>query len=191
MASTVEYRAEDYTSAIRHNAERASADVWAEGTAWYRTAHATAERFAAEYGTSVDTAARTIAVLSPRKRWAENVEGARITLQAAHRGDAERPSIAGFFGANLDKAWRIANGDPDALSGPKVTRFYQNIMGTEHEVTLDVWAMRGAGSELLAPSGPAMYAAVAGAYCIIAAEFGVSPSALQAVVWTVVRGRSN
>jgi len=188
MGTAIEYRAEDYTSAIRHNAERASSEVWAEGTAWYRTAHGTAADFAARYGTSVDTAARVIAVLSPRKRWAENVEAARIILSAYADGQTSRPEVAGIFRANLDKAWRIVNGDPDALSGPKVTRFYQNIMGTEHEVTLDVWAMRGAGSDLIAPNGPNMYAAIAEAYCIVAAEWGVSPSALQAVVWTVVRG---
>lgn len=187
MGTAIEYRAEDYTSAIRHNAERATAEVWAEGTEWYRTAHATAADFAADFGITVDTAARVIAVLSPRKRWADNVAVAR-TIIAAHTSGSPVWTIPGTFGANVRKANLILSGNPEALSGPKVTRFYQNIMGTEHEVTLDVWAMRGAGSDLIAPNGKAMYAAIAEAYCIIAAEYGVSPSALQAVVWTVVRG---
>ena len=180
----------DYTANVRATVERASADDWLAGAEWYRVAHATAERLAADYRCSVDTAARVIAVLSPRKRWAENVAAAEIVLRAK-RNRKGKPEIPGTLGANLDKAWRIVSGDPDALRGPKVERFYRNIMGDDTEVTLDVWAMRAAGSPLDAPNGERMYAIIADAYRAVAREYGIPVSALQAVAWIVVRGRAD
>lgn len=179
----------DYAESIRNTLSRATDTDWADGLAWYRTAHAMADDFARTYGCTVDTAARVIAVLSPRKRWAENVAAAERIIAAATLGH-DMPYIPGIFGANIRKAWAILNGNPDALSGAKVTRFYLNIMGDDSHVTLDVWAMRAAGSDDIAPRNAAHYAEIADAYVTVAREHGIPASALQAVAWTVVRGKA-
>lgn len=179
----------DYVQCIRDTVARATPADWSDGIDWYRTAHATANRMAQAYGTDTDTAARIIAVLSPRKRWSENVKAADTILRAWSEG-SDIPAIAGIFGANIRKAWEIANGNPDALKGPKVTRFYHNIMGDDTHVTLDVWAMRAAGSDDIAPRTPTHYAEIAEAYVTVAREYGIPASALQAVAWTVVRGKA-
>lgn len=176
------------TQALRRTMSRATAADVLAGTAWYRTTHETASRLAIDYSVTVDTAARIIAVLSPRKRWSENVTAAETILRAFSAGNSFVPKVAGMFSANVVKAWRIANGDPSALSGPKVTRFYANIMGDDTEITLDVWAMRAAGETDIAPRNAEHYETVSKAYRTIAAEYGLSCSALQAVAWIVVRG---
>lgn len=179
----------DYTESIRSVIARATDTDWAEGLDWYRTAQATASKLASTYGTDTDTVARIIAVLSPRKRWSENVTASESIIRAWSEG-RDIPTIAGMFGANVRKAWDIINGNPDALKGPKVTRFYWNIMGDDSHVTLDVWAMRAAGSDDIAPRTPAQYAEIADAYVTVAREHNVPASALQAVAWTIIRGKA-
>lgn len=180
----------DYTANIRSVLARASVDDILAGTDWYRTARATCETFAVDYNVTVDTAARVIAVLSPRKRWAENVKGASIILAAFHAGE-EMPTVAGFFGANIRKAWAIVNGDPSALRGQKVTRFYANIMGDDTEVTVDVWAARAASDGAIISPTVVQYREIADAYRAVAREHEMPASVLQAIVWTVVRGSAS
>lgn len=179
----------EYIESIRAVLNRATDTDWSEGLDWYRTAQETATRLASTYGTDTDTVARIIAVLSPRQRWSSNVAAAEYIIRAWSEGSGY-PSVAGVFGANVRKAWNIINGDPDALKGPKVTRFYWNIMGDDSHVTLDVWAMRAAGSDDIAPRNPAQYAEIADAYVTVAHENNVPASALQAVAWTVIRGKA-
>lgn len=180
----------DYAGAIRNTVARATGRDWLEGAEWYDIANRTAREMATEYGATLDNAARIIAVLSPRKRWAQNVAAAREILRAWSAGEP-MPSLPGTLRANIVKAWAIANGDPSALRGPKVERFYANIMGDDSQVTLDVWAMRAAGSALDAPNGERMYAIIADAYRTVAREHGIPVAALQAVAWIVIRGKGN
>jgi len=180
----------DYAANIRTVLDRATVEDIMLGTDWYRTAHATAERFAREYGVSADTAARVIAVLSPRKRWAENVAAAE-TIMRAYASGSPVWAVAGMFGANVRKANLIMGGNPDALSGPKVTRFYQNIMGIDHEVTVDVWAARAASEGTIEAPTIVQYREIADAYRTVAHEQGIPASALQAIVWTVIRGKAH
>lgn len=177
----------DYAANLRAVLARATVGEIIAGTDWYRTALATAQRFATDYGTDTDTAARVIAVLSPRKRWAENVSAAETIIRAYANGSPVW-AVPGMFGANVRKANLILGGNPDALSGPKVTRFYQNIMGIDHEVTVDVWAARAASNgEIIAPT-IVQYREIADAYQTVAHEQGIPASALQAIIWTVIRG---
>lgn len=180
----------DYAANIRTVLARATVEDVMLGTDWYRTAHATATRLGSEYGIGTDTAARVIAVLSPRKRWAENVAAAE-TLMRAHATGSPVWAIPGMFGANIRKANLIMAGDPDMLKGPKVTRFYQNIMGIDHEVTVDVWAARAASDGEIEAPNLTQYREIADAYRTVAHEQGIPASALQAVVWTVIRGKAH
>lgn len=180
----------DYTASILDYYGKATDADIAAGTEWYATALATAERLAIAGGITTDTAARIIAVLSPRKRWWQNIVAAECIIEAFRNGQ-DMPYIAGTLGANVRKAWDIVHGNPDALRGQKVTRFYQNILGIETEVTVDVWAMRAAGVWDHDAPTTTEYREIAAAYVAAAAVAKVSPSALQAIVWTVVRGKAD
>lgn len=100
----------------------------AEGMAWYDEAKA----FAASLDNDVARAAAVIAILSPMTSWPQNVDKAR----RAYDGDRTRLG----FHANRDKVSRILdNGEDyrDVLTGPKVTSFFHNIMGSPDHVTID------------------------------------------------------
>lgn len=183
----------DYTERILAAYDSAEPEAIAAGLAWYDRAERTMSAMARYYGVSRQTAAGVVAALSPRVRWAPNLEAAERILSAATRGASE-PPVNGYP-ANRAKAWSIANGaDPDAvLGGPKVTAFYANLTGDPDRVTVDVWAARGAGLDM--PDGrtltPRTMRELHAAYVNAAERRGITARALQAAVWVAVRGKAN
>lgn len=169
-----------------------TADDLAAGIAWYDVARADAARIAGLYGLSVEQAAGIIAALSPRNRWSVNVSQAERVAAAAAMG-AECPAVS--TGDNRKKAWACTRViDPlDVLTGPKVRRFYQNIIGDQSAVTVDVWAARLAEGENNenAPRGR-RYDLIESAYVTAAAIIGdVSPRDVQAATWIHIRGAAH
>jgi hypothetical protein len=159
------------------------------GTAWYETARTEAKRLANLYGVSYRCAAGVIAVLSPRQKWPQNKLDAASILRAATSGSSVKPKVSAY-GANRDKAWRIAKGEAPStvLGGPKVNAFYRNICGDYNGVTVDVWAARVAEPYNLHFAGrPETYAVIAEAYTNAAMALGTFPAFVQAVCWIVIR----
>lgn len=103
-------------------------DVWhratpaavEEGELWYVDAFSIATDLASDYATTPAIAAGVLAVLSPQLSWAQNVEAARQHFEQGWTPLQTR--------ANNDKAGRITYGDLSAISGPKVTAFYNAIV---------------------------------------------------------------
>lgn len=156
---------------------------------WYRLAGSTAGRLGRRYGVSKSTAAGVIAALSPLQTWKGNVGAAERILSARASGAASAPKVG--LGRNVAKAWRIAQGERplSVLSGPKVRRFYRNIMGDLSAVTVDRWAARACGVPDTYPSTDARYRACEDAYRRAAALLGgIEPAELQAIVWVAIRG---
>lgn len=150
-------------------------------SAWYATAREQIRTVAVHYGLSFDTVARMVAVLSPRCAWRRNIEAAVSVIQGEPLG--------GLLGANVVKAQRILAGDHDALRGPKVTRFYTNLVcpGLDDEVTVDSHAV---GAWLDLPLGSYIfpedvYHACADDYRALAREVGMPAKDVQAIVWEV------
>lgn len=159
------------------------------GETWYETARETAKEFAKQYGVSYRCAAGVIAVLSPRQRWETNKADAQAILRAVSSGSRIKPKVSAY-GANRDKAWRIAKGESPAsvLGGPKVNAFYRNICGDYNGVTVDVWAARVAEPYNHTFAGRDKdYAVIAEAYTTAAIELGTFPAFVQAVCWVAVR----
>lgn len=163
--------------------------VVALGDAWYDQAQQTAQEIWPE---RPDLAAGVIAALSPRCQWVTNVAWARAVVHAARTGQ-ECPAV--HTTTMRAQAWRIANGeDPlSVLNGPKVRRFYLNISGDRSAVTVDVWAIRAALGADAAGDGritKRQYDTAEAAYQRAAKIAGISPAAMQAIVWVQVRGRA-
>jgi hypothetical protein len=168
--------------------------VHAAGASWYAAAQDAA---AAIYPERPDIAAGVIAALSPRCQWTTNVRWARAIVHAARTG-APMPAVHTETMRGI--AWSIATGQQtptDALKGPKISRFYRNIMQDMECATVDVWAMRaalGPGNVPLDAKGKekaptrTQYRAIESAYIRAARIAGTSPAMLQAVVWIHVRG---
>lgn len=168
------------------------------GLTWYDDARAFAGTLAKGTGYSVAQVAGVIAVLSPQVDWNGNMRGA--VNACAHHMAGQRPErIDEYSGyrANVAKAWRVLDGDLDAVRGPKVEAFAAAIRGDMSHVVVDAWAIRAARD---ARRALALYAsedeqdgivekrAIAEAYRRAAALRGITPSAMQAVVWVAVRG---
>lgn len=171
----------------------------AAGIAWYNRANDTMAELAAEFNVDIATAARVVAVLSPNNRWASNIAGARTAMAFHAEGWPAESAFGrcGTYNVNISKAWRILDGDPAALSGPKVTAFAANLMGDTDFLTLDSWAVRAAmgwtrEANFRDGSGPAQpgrnRAVIERGYRLAAMRCGVPVAHFQAVIWVHVRG---
>jgi hypothetical protein len=94
------------------------------------------------------------------------------------------------------KAWAIANLVSPSISqivtilnGPKISRFFRNIVGDSNAVTVDVWAQRVAtGKASNIPPAGLTYTNIELAYQAAALVIGVPARDVQAAVWVWVRG---
>lgn len=144
---------------------------------WYRQSRRTARALARRHGVTLSCSAGVIAALSPRIRWATNVEGADHILGGGDTGPG--------FNTNVEKACRIRDGERplSVLGGPKVTAFYRAIMGQQVAV-VDVWMWRAMGLQ----PGDLPYDVAAGILETAAVKVGLGVADFQALVWTQVRG---
>jgi hypothetical protein len=162
----------------------------AQGTAWYDRAQDAARAM----HPNVLIGAGVIAALSPRTGWKQNKIWATRVCSAALNNAPYPPSVSTY--QRLDKAWKIAQlVNPTSeqilaiLNGPKTCRFFRNITGDLHAVTIDIWAQRIAtGIDSSKPPRGAHYDALESGYQMAAAVLGVNARDVQAAVWVSVRG---
>ena len=165
-----------------------------DGRGWYHAAHAECVDLAERVGLSLETVVAVVASLSPGLRWQRNVSAAERCIARyfgdVSAADAFRLRMVGtHYGRPIRAAYQCLR-DGSEPTGPKVLRFYRNILGDENEITLDRWALRAAiGREV--PSGPVERRAVWAAYENAARIAGETPRGFQAVVWCVARGSSS
>lgn len=162
----------------------------ADGVSWYQNAREYVFELHTAYSGrySVEQIAAVVAVTSPSLRWSANRKATAEYLRSHALGIpcadwAYRLRI----GANMRKAEQILNGDLSALSGPKVTAFYSNIIGDETNVTVDLWHTHAATGEHRQPK-TSEREPITEATRRCALAMGWTPAACQAVIWTVVRG---
>ena len=75
----------------------------------------------------------------------------------------------------------------DALKGLKTNNFAKAIAGNENAVVIDVWMLRALGIEKKTPT-QSQYKQMADAVTEVATLHGMTPRAMQALIWIVVRG---
>jgi hypothetical protein len=164
------------------------------GAAWYLEAGEHASTLAERHGTTREHAAAVLAHLSPRTFWARNVAAA-YSLYADG-------TAAHCITRNVENA-RVAMGSTHPLAtfspaAKKTRAFAANILGDEHRVTVDVWAVRIALGNHTKRNNPisdaplgrvGVYEAIERAYQVAAERAGVAPAVMQATTWVVVRGR--
>jgi len=142
---------------------------------------------------SMQVAASVVSAFSPRVTWAHNKAKALQYAQGitpkgltAHVLNAEACEFHGF----------------GALNGPKTNAFARAIAGDSGAVVVDVWMCRAAGLTFTkgkrtgeAKDSPTKveYRAIADAIRALAATPTVcmEPATLQALLWIVIRGKSN
>lgn len=178
---------------------KADASTMARGAAWYPDAFREASAMSAASGYGVETCAAVISHLSPQTRWEDNVRNAWHTLTndegtrpAGCLGDCHARALAALHVDNpLDTFGKRAH---------KTRAFARAILGDMDAVVIDTWAVRAALADgrgfrdgtvddmgkILSRVG--VYGQVADAYRTAARKVSLPPTALQAIVWGVIRG---
>ena len=181
------------------------------GSQWYGTAQEYINNLAKATRRDPKQVAAVMAAFSPRTAWDTNMQQATHFLlnYDPHNPEAMDATMPGL-GENLERAKRIfhatdENGYLAALQGgndaPKITNFYNNMNGDSNAVTIDTWmarAIMGAGHDLAdsASSQRALgwtggYDKMADAVREAARQRGISPAAMQAIVWSHVNNTAN
>lgn len=153
-----------------------------QAATWYLDAERVAEEVARNLDTTLEVGASVVSAFSPRERWSLNVA-------KAIKFSLGEPVVA--LGNNIRMANASLELGFDALKGLKTNAFAKAIAGNQNAVVVDVWMMRAAGfTDKLSPTQK-QYHAIEEALRKVATKHGMTPRAMQALLWIVIRGSAN
>jgi hypothetical protein len=150
-----------------------------QAATWYLEAQEVAEDVAEIMGTSLEVGASIVSAFSPRERWATNVAKAYAF--------ANGKPVVGLTN-NLNMAKRATELGFDALKGQKTNAFARAIAGDTDAVVIDTWMIKAAGLDASKGVNKSQYNALAQAVRAVAAEHGITPRTMQALIWIIKRG---
>jgi len=168
----------DYYAIYSDLAKKATFGQVEQASKWYLDAERVAAEVARNLDSSLEVGASVVSAFSPRERWTNNVAKAISFSLGNH--------IPGFKNNMLMANNAIAFGY-GALNGAKTNAFARAIAGDEQAVVIDVWMLRAVGIEKKTPS-QSQYKEMANAVKKVAFDFGMTPRAMQALIWIVIRG---
>jgi len=149
-----------------------------QASKWYLDAERVAAEVARNLDSTLEVGATVVSAFSPRERWTNNVAKAISFSLGNH--------IPGFKNNMVMANNAIAFGY-DALKGLKTNAFAKAIAGDEQAVVIDVWMLRAVGIEKKTPS-QSQYNELANAVKKVAFDHGMTPRAMQALIWIMIRG---
>lgn len=164
------------------------------GKHWYDAEREKLRGLAERTGLTLEQCCQVYAALSPNNRVDQNWLDARNVCFAAtlaNAGDVFDQVTVSTFYPNKVKAFRIALGEQNVLSGPKVVPFAANLAGDMSKVTIDRHAFNAACGcpYIIDKKGPTITEKrrkrAAGAYRVVAMREGLAPAELQAIIWLV------
>jgi hypothetical protein len=167
-----------YTNIYSEIAAKATYGQIEQASKWYLDAERVAEEVARNLNTTLEIGATVVSAFSPRERWARNVTNA-IKFSLGENVTA--------LGNNIKMANSALTMGFSALRGDKTNAFAKAIAGNENAVVIDVWMLRALGIEKKSPS-QSQYIEMAKAVTNVAMEHGMTPRAMQALIWIIVRG---
>lgn len=168
----------NYVEIYSEIASRATFGQVEQASKWYLDAERVAEEVARNLDVTLEVGATIVSAFSPRERWARNVTNAiKFSLG--------EPVVA--LGNNIRMANAAFASGFDALKGQKTNAFAKAIAGNENAVVIDVWMLRALGIEKKTPN-QTQYREMAKAVTTVATAHGMTPRAMQALIWIVVRG---
>lgn len=170
-----------------------------DGLQWYNRARRDCRKVAKTKNLSLMKVAGVVAASSPNLRWPKNVPTAEKIIDG-HTAQIDHADIDGCmaYKANRLKGYKVLDGVNryaailKTLNGPKVSAFFDNIMGGD-SVTVDGHARNIAYGERVALKsnaaniGKAEYINIAMSYRAAAAILGIKACDLQAITWETWR----
>ena len=169
----------NYVKIYSDIAKKATFGQVEQASKWYLDAETVAREVATNLGVSLEIGATVVSAFSPRERWSRNVTNA-ITFSLGEE-------VRGVLGNNIRMAKAGLELGYDALKGQKTNAFARAIAGNENAVVIDVWMLRALGIEKKSPT-QSQYKVMADAVTTVATKHGMTPRAMQALIWIVVRG---
>jgi hypothetical protein len=170
-----------FTQTYSEIASRATYGQIEQASKWYLDAERVAEEVARNLDTTLEVGATVVSAFSPRERWSLNVVKA-IKFSLGESVTA--------LGNNIRMANAALTLGYDALKGQKTNAFARAIAGDENAVVIDVWMLRALGIEKKSPT-QLQYKEMAKAVTSVAVEYGMTPRAMQALIWIIVRGNAS
>jgi hypothetical protein len=149
-----------------------------QASKWYVDAERIAEKVAENLGTTLEVGASVVSAFSPRERWSVNVARAIAWSLGQEVACLKNNLVMANNALTLGFA---------ALKGMKTNAFAKAIAGDEQAVVIDVWMLRAVGIEKKTPN-QSTYNELVNAVKTVAFEYGMTPRAMQALIWIVVRG---
>jgi hypothetical protein len=168
----------NYTKTYSQIAARATFGQIEQASKWYMDAERVAAEVARNLDTTLEVGATVVSAFSPRERWTNNVAKA-ISFSLGR-------DVPGFKN-NMKMATNGLAMGFKALNGPKTNAFAKAIAGDENAVVIDVWMLRALGIEKKSPT-QSQYTEMAKAVTTVAMKYGMTPRAMQALIWIIVRG---
>ncbi len=168
----------NYADLYLEIAKKATFGQVEQASKWYLDAERVAHEVARNLDSDLEVGASVVSAFSPRERWTNNVQKA-IAFSLGQ-------TVVGLPN-NLKMAKKALVLGFDSLNGQKTNAFARAIAGDESAVVIDVWMLRALGIEKKTPT-QAQYVEMARAVKKVAIELGMTPRAMQALIWIVVRG---
>ena len=170
-----------------------------DGLMWYKRAKRDCNAMAKEKNVSLRYAVGVVAATSPNLNWNKNVFTAGQVIDGYNQGiDHEQIDGCMAYKQNRLKGYKVMAAPNRSfailkiLNGPKISAFFDNIMGGD-SVTVDGHARNIAYGERVqlksdkANISKKEYATIAQAYRDAAAILGIKACDLQAVTWVAWR----
>ena len=145
--------------------------------AWYRMARCHAHAVALTLGVSLECGASILSAFSPRVTWNRNC----VLAHAFANGE-----VVACLGNSIRAAERAKTLGFGALKGLKTNAFARNIAGDTNPVTIDAWMLRPFGMKSVSVRN---YRILSEAIRTVAAESGMTPADMQALLWIRIRGK--
>jgi hypothetical protein len=180
-------------AALKSLYNQAGFEELAVGRAWYSQAYSCALGLAQKYKLTIAQTAGVISVLSPYLDWDQNLAAAEIVCQQGPKVDPSTVIVPGFNRNKLKAFAIVRTSDLGQVKGPKVTAFFQCILGRRDLVVVDRWAYRiwcgePTNTSLQPPNlTKALLTRIYSDYHLAAAQVGEQPTDLQAITWVVAR----
>jgi hypothetical protein len=168
----------DYYAAYSGLVKNATFGQVEQASKWYVDAEKVAHEVARNLDVTLEKGASVISAFSPRERWTTNVAKA-IAFSLGQ-------DVVGLSN-NLVMANNALTLGFSALKGLKTNSFAKAIAGDEQAVVIDVWMLRAVGIEKKTPN-QSQYNELVEAVKKTAFDFGMTPRAMQALIWIIVRG---
>lgn len=170
-----------------------------DGLRWYKQANTDCKRLAKAKNITLRHAVGVVAATSPNLKWEKNIHTASQIIDGHTQGiDSDKIESCMAYKQNRTKAYSVldavnrSTAIMKVLNGPKVSAFFDNIMGGD-SVTVDGHARNIAYGERINLKNSKVniskkeYATIAQAYRDAAAILGMKACDLQAITWCAWR----